>query len=306
MPRIALIYDKPGWAFHNIALDMQKYSCKGWEFSLFPNPERECVKNFGRRIQSEFDLIHFFVRQNPTLDIGIPSTTSVHSRNGLRQSILVKNSLRSREFFVTSPTLLNEYTSLYPSRIIHYCPEGVNTSLFYPRVKEAKRRISVGWVGNPDWGFDDHKGYNGILIPLIREVDRLKLPIDFKIAGSATNKLSRGGMPAFYNSLDILLCTSKSEGAPLPILEASACGIMWISTDVGIVKVLSGSIQSEFIVERSVESFLVALLQVTSNPDLITQCGLENYQRIQNGWTLQQSNSSKVNFFKHAIGISHE
>ncbi|WZB73295.1 glycosyltransferase family 4 protein [Achromobacter xylosoxidans] len=42
-------------------------------------------------------------------------------------------------------------------------------------------------------------------------------------------------MPAYYNSLDLYVCPSAIEGTPNPVLEAMACGVPVISTDVGIV-----------------------------------------------------------------------
>lgn len=43
-------------------------------------------------------------------------------------------------------------------------------------------------------------------------------------------------MPAFYQSLDVLLCPSRVEGGPMPVLEALACGIpVVVPRGVGIV-----------------------------------------------------------------------
>ena len=40
-------------------------------------------------------------------------------------------------------------------------------------------------------------------------------------------------MQQFYDSIDVLVCTSSTDGGPLPPLEAIACGVPAISTDVG-------------------------------------------------------------------------
>ena len=43
-------------------------------------------------------------------------------------------------------------------------------------------------------------------------------------------------LPAWYNSLDVLLCTSSVEGVPMPPLEALSCGIpVVIPRDVGLL-----------------------------------------------------------------------
>lgn len=43
------------------------------------------------------------------------------------------------------------------------------------------------------------------------------------------------GMRQRYAALDVYLCTSLLEGGPLPVLEALACGVPVVSTDVGHV-----------------------------------------------------------------------
>jgi glycosyltransferase involved in cell wall biosynthesis len=45
-------------------------------------------------------------------------------------------------------------------------------------------------------------------------------------------------MPEFYKRGSYLICASQSEGGPLPVLEALACGIPVITTDVGWCKYL--------------------------------------------------------------------
>lgn len=42
-------------------------------------------------------------------------------------------------------------------------------------------------------------------------------------------------MQQFYDSIDVLICTSAIDGGPLPPLEAIAAGVPALSTDVGCV-----------------------------------------------------------------------
>src|SRR5690606_16703071 len=58
----------------------------------------------------------------------------------------------------------------------------------------------------------------------------------------------------------VYVCTSSIEGTPNPILEAMACGVPIVTTDVGIVPQLLGKSQQEFILRsRSVDDLTQAL-----------------------------------------------
>lgn len=52
----------------------------------------------------------------------------------------------------------------------------------------------------------------------------------------------RDDMPAIYNGLDILVSASRTEGFPNVLLEAMACGIMCVATDVGDSRVIVGDL----------------------------------------------------------------
>jgi glycosyltransferase involved in cell wall biosynthesis len=51
-----------------------------------------------------------------------------------------------------------------------------------------------------------------------------------------TRRYSWADMPEFYQGLDVLVCPSRVEGGPLPVLEALACGVsVVVPSGVGII-----------------------------------------------------------------------
>jgi hypothetical protein len=107
-------------------------------------------------------------------------------------------------------------------------------------------------------------------------------------------------MPAYYNSLDIFLCASDIEGTPNTVLEAMACGLPIISTNVGIVPEVFGERQKEFITDRNVASIKVKIRQLVENPPLRQQLSQENLASIQD-WSWQAKTEKWRDFFEMAL-----
>ena len=84
-------------------------------------------------------------------------------------------------------------------------------------------------------------------------------------------------MPDYYAQIDVYVCASKEEGTPNPILEAMACGVPVISTDVGVVRQLFGDKQQEFILaERSVAELAKKIERLHHERNLLAEHSQEN------------------------------
>lgn len=99
---------------------------------------------------------------------------------------------------------------------------GVDLNLFRPTLR-------IGVVGRTY--HTGRKGEN--LVARVMDVPG----IEWRFTGSgwpgATQYVSDGNLPAFYNDLDYVLIPSHYEGGPMSALESLACGVPVISSDVG-------------------------------------------------------------------------
>jgi glycosyltransferase involved in cell wall biosynthesis len=68
---------------------------------------------------------------------------------------------------------------------------------------------------------------------VISQINQLGLEANFKLAGFVSDQ----DLPGYYNAADLFVLPSKSgEGLPLVALEAMACGLPIVATDVGGIR----------------------------------------------------------------------
>lgn len=115
-----------------------------------------------------------------------------------------------------------QYAAMLEGRVMRVTPPVDPEFTIKPRQRKEEGRPLVGVSG-----FVDPSGRKGEA--LLKRLAAECHDIEFVASGQgwpvrrANSTVS--GLPAFYNRLDVFLCTSTIEGIPLPPLEALACGV---------------------------------------------------------------------------------
>lgn len=311
---IAIIVDTPNWAFdigaklikkelkdlYNVEIFYQKIDDK--EYSLFEILEQ--TKNF--------DIVHFLWRKmllqfeqeqfkeevkkskkdykQYILENKKRISTGVYDHLFLnKEEQMIYNSIfnkYSNGYFVCSKRLYNIYSNIKsipkPAGIIM---DTVDGEKFYPqnikRFDNIERTLNIGWVGNSSWNINDgnnidYKGFTTILEPVIEDLKR-SYNIEGIYADRKNGIIQNDDMKEYYSKIDILVCTSFCEGSPRPILEAIACGVPVISTDIGIVNEILGKKQREYILkERTKEALSKKITHLYKNRKYLKQLSNEN------------------------------
>jgi len=86
-----------------------------------------------------------------------------------------------------------------------------------------------------------------------------RLAADLGIAGRVTFLGHVDAMADFYRTLDVLLLPSRSEGLPLSLLEAQACGVPVVAADVGGVAAAVCPATGRLVAGEDVAGFAQAL-----------------------------------------------
>ncbi|CUI35765.1 glycosyltransferase [Achromobacter kerstersii] len=339
-PKVALVIDVEGWAFSNIARQIQRYLGDRFEFKLISSQE---MPEPGQIFMAAADchLVHFFWREYLRLidhewargciaRTGIsfaeferrfvknkPVTTSVYDHLHLDDGQIVDRlsffQQRATSYTVASERLADIYQSI-PEMPAPACitQDGVDLDLFTPRKLErftdmGDRPIVIGWAGNSNWAAElpDIKGFNTILMPAIALLREQGVPVETRFADRQTGYVAHVDMPDYYGGIDLYVCPSLIEGTPNPVLEAMACGVPVISTDVGIVPEAFGPQQKAFIVaERSPEAIAAAIRQMHENRSLFAKLSDENLESIR-PWDWRIRVEAFARFFESAIDEFH-
>lgn len=327
-PKVLLVIDKPGWALDNIARQIIKNCSDVFEFKLLYTSDIDNV-HAAFLAGEDCDIIHFLWRSwladcNTAYSRGYAPSwgddadefykkyiagkkvcTSVYDHLFLEDNFEYSQRLFSDEnsplksYSVSSEILKEIYDKderilMKPACII---TDGVDLQLFKPRnlarfeKRNADDCLIVGWAGNSMWAAEkeDFKGLHTLLKPAIEELKREGYNIDLKLCDSNENMVPHEKMPEYYNEIDLYVCMSKIEGTPNPILECMACGVPFISTNVGIVPEVAGKLQSRFILkERSVHCLKEALVKIITSPETLRQLSEENQQAIKTwDWSIR-------------------
>lgn len=91
-------------------------------------------------------------------------------------------------------------------------------------------------------------------------IQQLGITDRFKLAGFVPD----ADLPSFYNASDLFVLPSKSgEGLPLVALEAMACGLPVIATDVGGIREIVPEAYGEFVPADSPDAMAEAILELS-------------------------------------------
>lgn len=307
---VALFYDVPDWAFHNVARNVARVT-DGFTFTLYGRNDWFGRKPVVQRIALEADVMVFLWRFDILAFLDCLDGNAWRRFTGPDRPALVTvvydHLYQDKEALIKmgDPFAVSDLVCACSERlhrvyaasrdlpdIVCTLPDGVDLSRFGPRGDAAvgHRPRRIGWVGNSRWASTeapDLKGRRTVFDAAIALLKARGRDIDVRIADAGEARIPHAQMPDFYRQLDILVCTSAMEGTPNPVLEAMASGIAIVSTEVGVVPEILGPRQSEFVLrERSPRAFADALDRLLFDPDLCDGLRRENLDRRQRlDWT---------------------
>lgn len=282
---ILLVIDVKNWCFDNISQVFKKYYEN--DFNIFiecclNNPNYSDIYN-----GIVFDLIIKFwygYDKNDPFDIypyakkAVCIYDYIHWNKKISKNIntnifkkFTKN-INDTEYILYScpiikDLLVDQYNEIITNKIMYPIYDGVDIDKFYYKEYVKHDKLVVGWVGNI---YNVYKRFS-IIKKILKNIDW----IDF-VVQDKTNFIPHDEMVYFYHNVDVIVCLSESEGTPNPILESSACGRTWVSTNVGIVELLynlgNDDVRPGIIID-DINKLLSSLEYLYQNKNIMYQMG---------------------------------
>ena len=250
--RLAILVDRRNWAYHEKALEKAQYIGDEWQTEIFfleDNPKIDPAKfdllyNFNHTPSKYDELFHGRLIKGLYSHYYLGSFTPWRYiyRMVKHASVLVvanrKQAEEIRPFFRNTVVL----------------PDGVDTQQFYMEKERTGDEIVAGWSGNPD------RKLHGRRVKRFYEV----VEPSCKAAGvelRVGQNMTRDELRRMYNDVDVVLIGSVTEGNPLSLFEAGACGRTVIATRVGVVPEIIEDGVNGFIIDSTLSDLQTSDLQ---------------------------------------------
>ncbi|MGV6800375.1 MAG: glycosyltransferase family 4 protein [bacterium] len=196
---------------------------------------------------------------------------------------------------------------------LQYIPNGVDITHFAPRKAPAPQdMVIIGTVGalRPEKNyarlldiFAHSKtsrarlhiaGQGQEMQPLLHRAQSLNISDYVEFSGYCADPL------AVYHGMDIFALTSDTEQMPLTVLEAMACGLPILATEVGDIRHMVADENRPFILPKNDTSSLAnALTQLIESPDLRARLGAANRHKAEKTFSHQDMIDKYAQLFEH-------
>ncbi|MDO8524127.1 MAG: sugar phosphate nucleotidyltransferase [bacterium] len=192
-----------------------------------------------------------------------------------------------------------------PERKIRLVPNAIDTELFKPQKveKEKGRVVFVGRLSKEKNLFNLIEGASGLQINLVfigqgnlkDELERFAKEKNVSI--EFNGKIDNNKLPDELNKAEIFILPSLYEGCPKALLEAMACGLSCIATDVEGIKEVITHKENGYLCQTDSQSIRLALKDVLGNKELQEKIGQKARETILENFSLEKIIEKEVALF---------
>ncbi|MGE5402771.1 MAG: glycosyltransferase [Ignavibacteriales bacterium] len=292
LPRILLIADVSGWIFERHCKTIIKYLSAEFDFDICYMDQAFDEDDYDLIYPLEFNLVDFRRIRNPQKYVTGIRSHWIWEHNNFEELCQILNSRYQRIH-----TVSNRLYDIFKHYIkqISYVTHGVDSSFFGPSVPQSPEhgKLRIGWAGNREVAV---KGFKEFIEPL-----SLIPGVELVFVGFKDTNLEMGEMLQFYNSIDVYICASVSEGNNNSLLEAASMERAIITTDTGTVNEYLINGHNAIIVKRELPEIISAVEKLRDNPDFRIALGKEARKAVVEKFDWKQKIEDYRDLFRIAL-----
>jgi glycosyltransferase involved in cell wall biosynthesis len=209
----------------------------------------------------------------------------------------------------------------WPAKNVRLIPNGIDAARFVPRssTTPASQRLVIGCVGS----LTPVKNH-AMLLRAFSTLLKTGIDAELRIAGegperSALERLAAelgvasrlslcgqvGDIPEFLHGLDVFALPSSSEAHPNALLEAMACGLPCVATDVGgVPEVLDGGRCGRLSPRGDPEQFAENLRDLCTNDEARQSLAAAARERVLERYSMQKMVAAYTRLYREASGLA--
>lgn len=286
-PAVLMVADQRGWAFEQIALQVQRQLAAEYAVHVVYAADIKSPGEFAPIYRATRPVVVVFMwhgtgqRLLGVLDRNrtaiVTTFFSLYGIEGFASGAACDVALAANNRFA------DVVRAALPTVPVGLCEDGVDCTMFRPEYLERSTTgpLRALWTGNASHGDmveePDLKGYRGVLWPAVAGLDGVEFVVRDRMEGYWPHE----AMPEWFRKGDVILCASSREGTPNPILEGAACGLLPVTTDVGLVPDFLEHGKSALILRRTPEAFRQALTWCRDHRAEVRRMGEAARQAVQ-------------------------
>ncbi len=304
-PKILIVVDEPGWALERTADNVIMRLQEHYDFKKVFNCDAVKYITHG-----SFDLLYItYWRQfkDAGIEIQLPDNVISGVRShfkwdggcGMPPSPETIACLKQFAAINVPSLILYDIFKGHHESVCH-TPHGVDHHVFHPLAKgpisSPSGEITLGWAGSRT-NHPGKRGLDELILPALNGLSGISL----KTADRESKWRTQEEMVEFYQGLDACICASRTEGGPHPLLEASACGVPVISTQVGIAPELVEHMENGLLIDRTLDAVREAVILLRDNRDLRVEMAVKARETIEENWTWDIQAQKYIPFFNKGL-----
>jgi len=294
-PRILLIADVPDWIFARHCEELTRRLGHRYAFETICQGEPFDEDAYDLIYPLEWNLVAPTAIRAPRKYVtGVRSFTAWQDRAPAAFGRLLAHNFQ--RVHAVSHGLVEVLRRFVPH--LSLLRHGVDLQRFTPttRADQSGERLVLGWCGNRSATV---KGTAALVEPLAM------LP-DVQLAQCAYRDGQRApaDMPAFYDSLDVYLCASASEGNNNAVMEAAAMGRAIVTTASGTVREWLRDGHSALIVEPTLPAIVAAIEHLRDHPRLRRTLGENARAAVHAAMDWSHHAADHQRFFDEALAVA--